>query len=186
MVFKNKKKSSEIKDWLEDFQETVNTAVGNQHLQFTAEIWTDGMNSPTPEKEDRVHIVTNEEFPFLDTKMSWSPEGDLQFGVFRKKGQQLKYVGKESTHTPGTLRAIPSGVLNRLAKLNPRNQSIQAEAVDTIYPAHANALRKAGLAPTVFPTMGDLWRKQDEKVETEKEWDVSVKKNRNVYFCIAY
>ena len=57
------------------------------------------------------------EFQFLDMKMSWFPEGDLQFGVFRKKGQYLKYVGKESTHTPGTLRAIPSGVLNRLAKI---------------------------------------------------------------------
>ena len=85
--------------------------------------------------------------------MSWSPEGDLKFGVFRKKGQQLKYVGKESTHTPGTLRAIPSGVFNPLAKLTSRRPSIQATAVDSVYPAHANALRKAGLAPHVFPTM---------------------------------
>ena len=98
-------------------------------------------------------------------KMSWYPEGDFQFGVFRKKGQKLKYVGKDSTHTPGTLREIPSVVLNRLAKLTSRYPSIHDEAVDRIYPAHANALRKAGLAPPVFPTMGDLWRKQDEKVE---------------------
>ena len=96
--------------------------------------------------------------------MSWYPEGDLQFGVFRKKGQQLKYVGKESTHTPGTLRVISSGVLNRLEKLTLRKPSIRAEAVNTIYPAHANALRKAGLEPHVFPTMGELWEKQDEKV----------------------
>ena len=81
--------------------------------------------------------------------MSWFPEGDLQFGVFRKKGQQLKYVGKESTHTPGTLRAIPSGVFNRLTKLTSRKPSIQAAAVDSIYPAHATALHKAGLAPSV-------------------------------------
>ena len=87
-------------------------------------------------------------------KMSWSPEGDLKFGVFRKIVQQLRYVGRESTHTPGTLRAIPSGVLNRLAKLTSRNPSIKAEAVDKIYPAHANAIRKAVLAPPVFPTMG--------------------------------
>ena len=112
------------------------------------------MNPPTPEKEDRVQIVTKYEFPFLDMKTSWSPEEDLQFGVFRKKGQQLKYVGKESTHTPGNLRAIPSGVFNRLAKLTSKNPSIQAAAVDTIYPAHANALRKAGIATSVFPTMG--------------------------------
>ena len=108
----------------------------------------------TPEKEDRVQIVTKDEFHFLDMNMSWSPEGDLQFGVFRKKGQQFKYVGKESTHTPDTLRAIPSGFFNRLAKITSRKPSIQAAAVDTIYLAHANALRKVGLAPPVFPTMG--------------------------------
>ena len=97
-------------------------------------------------------------------KMSWSPEGDLQFGLFRKKRQQFKDVGKESTSTPGTFHAIPSGVLNRLAKLTSRNPSVHAEAVDKIYPAHVNALRKAGLAPPVFPIMVDLWIKQDEKV----------------------
>ena len=128
----------------------MNLAAGNQHLKFTAEIWTDRANPPTPEKEDWVQIVAKDEFPFFDMKMSWSPERDLQFGVFRKKGQQLKYVGKESTHTPGTLRAIPSGVFNRLAKLTSRNPSIRAAAVESIYPAHANALRKAGLAPYFF------------------------------------
>ena len=186
VIFKGKKKASEIKDWLEQFQQTAKTAAVNRHLQFTAEIWTNEVNSPTPEKEDRVQIVKNDEFPFLDMKMSCPPEGDLQFGLFRKKGQKLKYFGKESTHTPGTLSAIPSGVLNQLAKLTSRNPSIHTEAVDKIYPAHANALRKAGLSPPVFLTMEDLWRKQDEKVDIEKEQDVSVKKNRNVYFCVAY
>ena len=124
VFFKGKKKASEIKDWLEKFQQTVNLAAGNQHLKSTKEIWTDRAKPPTPEKEDRVQIVTKDEFPFLDMKMSWSPEGGLQFGVFRKKGQQLKYVGKESTHTPGTLRAIPSGVFNCLAKLTSRKPSI--------------------------------------------------------------
>ena len=119
-------------------------------------------------------------------KMSWSPEGDLNFGVFRKKGQQLKYIGKASTHTHGTLRTIPSRVLNRLAKLTSRNLSIHSEMVDKIYPAHANALLKAGLAPPNFLIMIDLWRKQDEKVEIEKELDVSEKKDRYVYFCVAY
>ena len=88
--------------------------------------------------------------------MSWSPEGGLQFGVFRKKGQKLKYFGKEGTHTPGTLRAIPSGVLNRLAKLTSRNPSMNSEGVDKIYPDHTNALRKAGLTPPNFSTMGDI------------------------------
>ena len=58
--------------------------------------------------------------------------------------------------------------------------------MDSIYPAQANALRKAGLATSVLPTMGELWEKLDDKVEKNKEQDVSVKKNRNVYFCVAY
>ena len=116
--------------------------------------------------------------------MSWSPEGGLQLGVFRKKGQQFKYVGKESTHTPGTLRAIPSGVFNRLAKITLRKPSIRAAAVDSIYPAHANGLHKAGLAPSVLPTMVELWEKQDDKLEKNKEQDVSTKKNRNVNFVL--
>ena len=99
------------------FQQTVNKEEVNQHLQFTAEICTNEESPPTPAKDERVQIVTNNAFPFLDMKMSWSPEGGLQFSVFRKKEQQLKYIRKESTHTPGTLRAILSGVLNHLAKL---------------------------------------------------------------------
>ena len=98
----------------------------------------------------------------------------------------MKYVGKESTHTPGTLRAIRSGVFNRLAKLTSRKPSIRTAAVDSIYQAHSNALCKVGLAPSVFPTMGELWEKQDEKLEKNKEQDISVKKNRNVFFVIAY
>ena len=119
-------------------------------------------------------------------KMSWSPEGDMQFGVYRKKGQQLKYFGKERNQTTGTLRAIPSGVLNPLAKITSIKTSIHSEKVDTIYPDHANALRKACLAPPNFPTMGYLWSKQDEKIYIEKEPDVKKKKNRNVYFCVVY
>ena len=66
-------------------------------------------------KKNKVQTVANDEFPFLDMKMSWFPEGDLKFGVFRNKRQQLKYVGKGINHTPGTLRAITSGFQNRLA-----------------------------------------------------------------------
>ena len=75
---------------------------------------------------------------------------------------------KESTHRPGTLRAIPLGVLNRLDKLTSKKPSIHSEGVDKIYPDHMNALRKAGLIPPSFLKMGDLWRKQDAKVDIEK------------------
>ena len=52
VVFEVKQKASVIKDWLEEFQQTMKKAAGNQHLQFTTEIWTNEANSPTPEKED--------------------------------------------------------------------------------------------------------------------------------------
>ena len=132
----------------------MNTAAGNKHLQFTAEIWTKEENFPIPAKEERVQIVTNDELPSLDIKMSWSSEGDMLFGVFRKKGQQLNYVGKDSAHTPGTLPEIPSGFLNRFTKLTSRNPSIHYESVDKYYPDHANALHKVGLTLPNLPTMG--------------------------------
>ena len=95
----------------------MDKAALNQHLHFTAEIRMNYMNIPLPAKEDEVQNVTNYKSQLLDMKMSWSLEGDLQFSVFRKKGHQLEYVRMGSAHTPGTLRTIPSGILNRLAKL---------------------------------------------------------------------
>ena len=188
VVFKGRKSVKEIKYWLDEFQQTVDKAAGNQHLQFTAEIWKPDENPPPQAKEDRVQIVTKDEFPFLDMKMRWTPEGEVHFGVLRKAGHQLKYVGKESTHIPGTLRAIPSGVFNRLAKLTSRKSSLHSEGVDKVYPDHVNALCKVGIAPPALRTIGDLWNMQDEKTENEneKESDVNKKKNRNVYFCVTY
>ena len=60
-------------------------AAGNQHLKFAAEIWTNDTDRTPSAKKDKVQIVANDEFPLLDIKMSCSPDGGLQFGVFRKK-----------------------------------------------------------------------------------------------------
>ena len=84
VVFKGKKSVQDINSWLAEFQYTVEKAGGNQYIQFTAEICTDDTNLPSYEKEDKVQILTNNKLPFLDMKMSWSPEGDLQFEVFKK------------------------------------------------------------------------------------------------------
>ena len=99
----------------------------------------------------------------------------------------MKCVEKESNHTPGTICAIPSEVMNRLAKLTSRKPSFRSEEVYKVYPDHANALHKAGLTPPNFLIMGDLWKMQDEKldIEIEIEPDINKKENRNVYFCVA-
>ena len=70
VVFTGKRKASKIRDWLEEFQQTVNKAAGNQHLQFTEEIWTKEENPQTPAKEEIIQIETNDELPFLDMKIS--------------------------------------------------------------------------------------------------------------------
>ena len=77
----------------------------------------DDTDLPPSENKDKVQISTANIFPLMYMNMSWYPEWGLQFGILIKKGQQLSYVGKGSTHTPGTLHAIPLGVLNYLAKL---------------------------------------------------------------------
>ena len=74
-----------------------------------------------------------------------------------------------STHTPGTLRVIPSGVINCLAKITLRKHYFQYKRVDIVYPEHVNSLCKSGLAPPILPTMGESWIGQDEKMDTENE-----------------
>ena len=78
--------------------------------------------------------------------------------------------------------------MNRLEKLTSQKSSLNSYGADKIYPDHANSLCEAGLTHTNLPTMGDLWKNQDEKldIENEKEPDVNKKKNRNFYFCVAY
>ena len=72
-----------------------------------------------------------------------------------------------SNHTPGTLCTIPSGVLRRFVKLTSRKPSFHSERVDKIYLNHTNALCKVGIAHPIFPTMGELWKNKDEKMDIE-------------------
>ena len=75
---------------------------------------------------------------------------ELKFKVHLKKGQLLKYLNKGSAHTNACLKAIPSGVLKRLASLTsilPDNENAKME---TLYPNHIAALRKANLISKDF------------------------------------
>ena len=141
----------------------MNKAAVNQHLQFTAEICTTDTNIPPSLNKEKVQIIINNKFPFLDMKMSCSPEGDLQFRLFGKNIQQLKYVGKVSTQTLDTLHAISSGFLNCLDKLTLPKPNFHSKRVDRVYRNYANALRKADLPPQILLTMGELWKYQYQK-----------------------
>ena len=58
----------------------VNNELGNQHLQFTAEICTNEKTPPTSENKERVNISAAKTFPLLHINMRCSTEGGLQFG----------------------------------------------------------------------------------------------------------
>ena len=78
------------------------------NIVIREEIWIDRANSPTPKKEDRVQIVTNDEFHFLDMKMSWSPEGDLHLEFSEIKESNLNTSEKRApTHPVISARSPP-------------------------------------------------------------------------------
>ena len=99
VLFIGKRITKKVKDWLNNFQQTVNKAAENQHLQFTTEIWTTENNSPTPSKKERVKIVTNNEFPFLDMKLVCRQRGTCNLACLGKKDKYWsKLVQKLLTH----------------------------------------------------------------------------------------
>eukprot|EP00957_Ditylum_brightwellii_P181209 13803217-Ditylum_brightwellii.AAC.1 len=43
--------------------------------------------------------------------------------------------------------------------------------MDEIYLEHTEALGKAGLAPDIYPTFGEIWEKDDGRLaEKKKKW----------------
>eukprot|EP00957_Ditylum_brightwellii_P001115 88586-Ditylum_brightwellii.AAC.1 len=49
-------------------------------------------------------------FPFLDMAMARDNSKQLNFGVYRKPKQALKYVDTSSTHRPTAFKSITSGL----------------------------------------------------------------------------
>eukprot|EP00957_Ditylum_brightwellii_P165861 12627707-Ditylum_brightwellii.AAC.1 len=91
----------------------------------------------------------------------------MQFLVFWKPNQALKYVDKNSTHRPTTFKSIANGVFTRVARLTSKIAANQNARIDDIYPDHAKALFTADLAPpTDFPTFNKLW--QDDERQKNK------------------
>ena len=63
--------------WLAYFHQKLDKDLGNQHLQFTAEIWMSDTNLTPSTKKYNIRIVTDNKLPLLDMKVRHSPEGDL-------------------------------------------------------------------------------------------------------------
>jgi hypothetical protein len=61
--------------------------------------------------------------------------------------------------------------MKRLASLTTRTEKSESMMMDKLYPAHAKALKKANLAPDIFPTLGKILDNQqmDLTVNNPKE-----------------
>jgi hypothetical protein len=128
MVWRNTKRIKEIAEWLEKFQKRINDAAGNDYLQFTVTIWACSLGDLNYNEElkllkcKNISVDENNFFPFLDMEMYWTQEKELNFRVHIKPNQTITYLNSQSNHPGFVLKAIPSGVIQRLTKLTSVNE----------------------------------------------------------------
>jgi len=97
IIFKGTMSKEDVIAWLGNFQTKVNALLDMERLQFTAEVW--GKEKENGMKHEKVKVIKNYTFPFLDREMSWSKKKKLLFGVHLKEYQALKYLNTNSQHT---------------------------------------------------------------------------------------
>ena len=85
-VTKKKMTNQQIDDWLQACQKEVNSVAGNTYLQWTVLIWNVHDNGTiNPLRENNFFEITINEFSFLDMKLSWNLDDNLEFSVYRKE-----------------------------------------------------------------------------------------------------
>eukprot|EP00957_Ditylum_brightwellii_P087452 6657029-Ditylum_brightwellii.AAC.1 len=134
MVFSGIMGKMMLRQWRNKFQQQINIITGGDFLKFTVEIWMPptinkrtGSTLPCILEEDEndnneehitkdemnaVKVVAKPSFPFLDMQMFWDEEGNLAFEVYRKEGQSLKYLYRQSLHRETVFKSIDKGVLH--------------------------------------------------------------------------
>ena len=100
--------------------ERVEELVGSDHLKSTVDIWDTGGVDDWVDLEG-VTVCNDDSFPYLDMKFYWSGD-NLLFQVHMKPNQQVKYLNQGSAHRKEVFKAIPLGVMGRLAKLTSRTE----------------------------------------------------------------
>jgi hypothetical protein len=134
--------------------------------------------------------INIETFPYLDMQMFWTENEELNFKVHLKPNQELKYLNRGSNHTKATFKAIPHGVLSRLAKLTTMTEENKNTRMNALYPEHAAALEKAKLAPKKWPSLKQMMKKvhksDEEKKQKKKDREKRQKKIlRDCFFCLG-
>jgi hypothetical protein len=123
-------------------------------------------------------------------EMIWSMNGILNFRVHLKPNQMLKYLNNGSAHTRACLRAIPTGVCGRLAKLTTLNDTNGNKPLEEIYTQHFKALRNANLLVDNSPTLKEMISRLDQKPKpnpnsTNSKTEKERNRRRSTFFCIG-
>ena len=111
--------------------------------------------------------------------------------MFIKPNQQLKYLNKGSSHTPGCFKAIPNGVFHRLTKLTTIDEGNRDKRLDEIYPKHFEAMNKADLLkdvniPTLKEKMSEIIQSTGDTVEAKIKKRRERDRKRAIYFKIGF
>ena len=64
-------------DWLNNFQNEVDNIAESDCLQFTAELWN--IKEDEEVKNDKLTIITDKHFTYLDMEMYWNDRHELKF-----------------------------------------------------------------------------------------------------------
>ena len=210
VVFSGVKSRKELKRWRKRFQRQINEITGGNFLQFTVKIWMppprkkqqsalpmileedeeDGDDEEedelTKEGKAAVKVVAKDHFLFLDMKLLWDIKGNLEFKVYRKKGQALKYDDKQSLHRQSVFKSISKEVFTHLIRLTSVTEESKNLTIDKVYPEHTKALQIAGLTTGKFPTLENLQLKEEERKNSKNEKEKSQKDNRTIYFILSH
>jgi GIY-YIG catalytic domain len=170
----------------------MNKLANGDYLQFTCNVWLDKSKRrcPAMEYDKRVSVEGGKSFPYLDMEMFWSKSGNLNFKVHLKSNQLLKYLNNGSAHTKACLRAIPTGVCGRLAKLTMVHNENANQLLEQIYPKHFKALRDANLIVDNSPTLGEIASKVNQVTNQDtgsrnKRTEKGRNRRRSTFFCIG-
>eukprot|EP00957_Ditylum_brightwellii_P183509 13978648-Ditylum_brightwellii.AAC.1 len=114
---------------------------------------------------------------------------DLEFSVYNKENQTIKYTNSESCHRLEVFKAIPAGVFTCLGRLMLLAEENKNEKITNLYPDYVHALKMAGLIPKTVPTVQELYMQEKEKMQLADKNDQEKKKKedkRNTFFVIGH
>jgi hypothetical protein len=127
IVFRGQCSDEWLHNWLWIFQSEVDRLLGTVNIQFTMEIWRPGEQSTVLGDSEvsipgigTFHCISvngKTSFPYLDIQLLWNETGRLNFSVYWKPGELVKYLNTTSHHHKNHKAAVLLGVKLHLALL---------------------------------------------------------------------